>query len=124
MKKLIKPTEPIICKSLDKIESFIHTHPKVNFLFGAIFGAFDGLLRSAKETTRTQPFIRNNYDVKRFMGAVLVALVIGWVLPTTYFFWWQCVVSKLLVSFIIGVFVFDVFLAFLMWDARNIGGGF
>ena len=85
MKKLIKPIEPIIGKSLDRVESFIHAYPKVNFLFGAIFGAFDGLLRSAKETTRTQPFVRNNYDVKRFMGAVLVALVIGWVLPAIYF---------------------------------------
>ena len=85
MKKLIKPIEPIIGKSLDRVETFIHAHPKVDFLFGAVFGAFDGLLRSAKETTQTQPFIRNNYDVKRFMGAVLVALVIGWVLPALYF---------------------------------------
>src|SRR3990172_8294703 len=105
IKKLKKKIEKIIGKSLDRVESFIHTHPKVDFLFGAIFGAFDGLLRSAKETTQIQPFIRNNYDVKRFMGAVLVALVIGWVLAAIYFFGWQCVVSKLLVSFIIGVFV-------------------
>src|SRR3989304_8695554 len=111
MKNILKPLEPILSKSLDRVESFIHTHPKVDFLFGAIFGAFDGLLRSAKETTQTQPFIRNNYDVKRFMGAVLVALVLGWVLPAIYFFGWQCVVSRLLVSFIIGVFVVVVLAA-------------
>ena len=85
MKKLTKPIEPILSKGLDRVESFIHGHPKVNFLFGALFGAFDGLLRSTKETTQRQPFIRNNYDVKRFMGAVLVALVFGWVFPAIYF---------------------------------------
>jgi len=124
MKKLIKPIEPIISKSLDRVESFIHAHQKVNFLFGAIFGAFDGLLRSTKETTRTQPFIRNNYDVKRFMGAVLVALVFGWVLPAMYFFGWQCVVSRLAVSFIIGVFVVDVLWAIIAREDHISEGGF
>lgn len=124
MKKLLKPIEPILDKGLDTVESFIHTHPKVNFLFGAIFGAFDGLLRSSKETTHTQPFIRNNYDVKRFMGAVLVALVVGWVLPAMYFYGWQCVVSKLLVSFIIGIFIVDVLWAVIAREEHISEGGF
>ena len=97
MKNLLKPMEPLLNKSLDSVESFIHSHRKVNFLFGAVFEAFDGLLRSTKKITQTQPFIRNNYDVKRFMGAVLVALIFGWVLPAIYFFGWQCVMSRLLV---------------------------
>jgi len=124
MKKLLKPVEPIISKCLDKMESFIHTHRKVNFLFGSLFGAFDGLIRSTGETTQTQPFIRNNYDVKRFMGAVLVALVIGWVLPATYFFGWQCVVSKLLVSIVIGIFVVDVIWAIIAREDHISEGGF
>ncbi len=124
MKNILKPLEPILSKSLDKVESFIHNHRNVNFLFGAIFGAFDGLLRSAQETTRTQPFIRNNYDVKRFMGAVLVALVIGWVLPAAYFFGWQCVVSKLVVSLVVGVFVVDVLWAIIAREDHISEGGF
>ncbi|MCF6154808.1 MAG: RnfABCDGE type electron transport complex subunit D [Candidatus Brocadia sp.] len=124
MKKLLKPIEPILDKGLDNVESFIHTHPKVNFLFGAIFGAFDGLLRSSKETTHTQPFIRNNYDVKRFMGAVLVALVAGWVLPAMYFYGWQCVATKLLVSFVVGIFVVDVIWAIVAREEHISEGGF
>lgn len=124
MKKFLKPVEPILDKGLDTVESFIHTHPKVNFLFGSLFGAFDGLLRSSKETTHTQPFIRNNYDVKRFMGAVLVALVVGWVLPAIYFYGWQGVVSKLLVSFVIGIFVVDVIWAIIARENHISEGGF
>ncbi|MFN3532059.1 MAG: RnfABCDGE type electron transport complex subunit D [Candidatus Brocadia sp.] len=124
MKKILKPIEPILDKGLDTVESFIHTHPKINFLFGALFDAFDGLLRSPKKTTHTQPFIRNNYDVKRFMGAVLVALVVGWVLPAIYFYGWQCVVSKLLVSFIIGIFVVDVIWAIIAREEHISEGGF
>jgi Na+-transporting NADH:ubiquinone oxidoreductase subunit B/electron transport complex protein RnfD len=124
MKKLLKPFEPILNKSLDGMESFIHSHKKAHFLFGALFGAFDGLLRNPKETTQTQPFLRNNYDVKRFMGAVLVALIFGWVLPATYFFGWQCVVTKLLVSFIIGVFVVDVLWAIIAREDHISEGGF
>ncbi len=124
MKKLLKPIEPIIDKGLDTLEAFIHTHRKVNFLVGALFGAFDGLLRSTKETTQSQPFIRNNYDVKRFMGAVLVALVFGWVFPAIYFYGWQCVISKLIVSFIIGVFVVDVIWAIIAREDHISEGGF
>lgn len=124
IKKFLKPIEPIFNKGLDKVESIIHTHKKANFLFGALFGAFDGLLRSPKETAQSPPFIRNNYDVKRFMGAVLVALVIGWVLPAIYFYGWQCVISKLLVSFIIGVFVVDVLWAIIAREDHISEGGF
>lgn len=124
MKKLLEPVEPILNKSLDSIESFIHTHKGVKFLFGSLFGAFDGLIRSTKETTLTQPFIRNNYDVKRFMGAVLVALVIGWVFPAIYFYGWQCVISKLLVSVVIGVFIVDVIWAVIASEDHISEGGF
>ena len=124
MKNLLKPIEPILDKGLDTVESFIRTHSSVNFLFGALFGAFDGLLRSPKETAHAQPFIRNNYDVKRFMGAVLVALVVGWVLPAMYFYGWQGVVSKLLVSFIIGIFVVDVIWAIIAREEHISEGGF
>lgn len=124
MKKLLKPVEPIINKSLDSVESFIHTHRNVNFLFGALFSAFDGLLRSTKETTRTQPFIRNNYDVKQFMGAVLVALVFGWVLPAIYFYGWQCVILKLVVSFVVGIFIVDVIWAIIAREDHISEGGF
>lgn len=124
MKKFLKPIEPVLDKGLDVLDTFIRDHKKVHFLFGAIFGAFDGLLRSSKETTHAQPFIRNNYDVKRFMGAVLVALVFGWVLPATYFYGWQCVVSKLLVSFLIGIFVVDVVWAILAREEHISEGGF
>ncbi len=124
MKKLLKPIEPILSKGFDRVESFIHTHRSVKFLFGSIFGAFEGLVRGTKETTQTQPFIRNNYDVKRFMGAVLVALVIGWVFPAIYFYGWQCVISKLIVSLIIGVFVVDVLWAIIAREEHISEGGF
>lgn len=124
MKKLLKPIEPILDKGLDAVESFIHSYPKVNFLFGALFGAFDGLLRNPKETASTQPFIRNNYDVKRFMGAVLVALLCGWVLPAMYFYGWQGVLSKLCVSFVVGVFFVDVIWAIVAREEHISEGGF
>ncbi|MEP9410096.1 MAG: RnfABCDGE type electron transport complex subunit D [Candidatus Brocadia sp.] len=124
MKKILKPVEPVLEKGLDTLESFIRTRPKVNFLFGALFGAFDGLLRGPKETAHTQPFIRNNYDVKRFMGAVLVALVVGWVLPAVYFYGWQSVATKLLVSFVIGIFVVDVIWAIVAREEHISEGGF
>ena len=124
MKKVLKPIEPIIDKGLDNVGSFIHAHRNVNFLFGALFEAFDGLLRSPKETAHTQPFIRNNYDVKRFMGAVLIALVFGWVLPAIYFYGWQSVISKLLVSFIVGVFIIDVLWVIIAREDHISEGGF
>ncbi len=124
MNKILKTIEPVLNKSLDRVESFIHSNKKVNFLFGAIFGAFDALLRSGKETTHAQPYIRNNYDVKRFMGAVLVALVFGWVMPAIYFYGWQCVAYKLVVSFVIGVFVVDVLWAIIAREDHISEGGF
>lgn len=124
MKKFLKPLEPILDKGLNTAESFIHTHRNVHFLFGALFGAIDGLLRSPKQTAQTQPFIRNNYDVKRFMGAVLVALTCGWVLPAMYLYGWQCVVPKLLISFIAGIFVADVLWAIIAREEHISEGGF
>lgn len=124
MKKLPKPVELIINKNLDRIESFIHTHQTVNFLFGSLFTAFDSLLRSSKDTAQVQPFIRNNYDVKRFMGAVLVALVFGWVIPALYFFGWQTVLSRLVVSIVAGVFIVDVIWAVIAREKHISEGGF
>ena len=124
MKNALKPLEPIIAKGLDKVESFIHTHRGAEFLFGAIFAAFDGLIRGPKETAQSQPFVRSNYDTKKFMGAVLVALVFGWVLPAVYFYGWQCVISRLMVSFIAGVFVVDVLWAVLAREKHISEGGF
>ncbi len=86
MKKTIKNIEPILNKTLNKAESFIQSRPRVNFLFGALFAAFDGLIRSSKDTAKTQPFIRNQMDAKQYMGGVLVALFLGWVVPSIYFF--------------------------------------
>lgn len=124
MKKLLKPIEDTLSKNLDRTESFIHAHPKINFLFGSLFEAFDSLIRSTRETARTQPFIRNNYDVKRFMGAVLVALAFGWVFPAIYFYGWQCVLPKLMVSFIVGVFIVDVMWAIIAREGHISEGGF
>lgn len=124
MKKFLKPIEPFLDKGLNIAESFIHTHRTAHFLFGGLFDAFDGLLRSPKETTQTLPFIRNNYDVKRFMGAVLVALVGGWVLPAMYLFGWQCVIPKLLISFIAGTFIVDVLWVIIAREEHISEGGF
>lgn len=124
MKKFLKPLEPILDKGLNAAESFIHTHRNVHFLFGALFGAIDGLLRSPKETAHAPPFIRNNYDVKRFMGAVLVALIGGWVLPAMYLYGWQCVVPKLLISFLAGIFVVDVLWVIIAREEHIAEGGF
>lgn len=124
MKKFLKPLEPLLDKGLNAAESFIHTHRKVNFFFGAVFEAFDGLIRNPKETAQSPPFIRHNYDVKRFMGAVLVALVCGWVLPAIYLYGWQCVVPKLIVSFIAGVFIADFLWVIIAREEHIAEGGF
>ena len=46
-------------------------------------------------------------DVKQYMGGILAALFFGWVLPAIYFYGFMCVVPKLIVSFVVGVFVVD-----------------
>lgn len=124
MKKLLNKLESPLNKNLDRIETFIHTHETVNFLFGAVFEAFDGLLRSSKHTAQTQPFIRNNTDTKKFMGAVLIALTMGWVFPAMYFYGLQCVISKLIVSLVVGVFVVDVIWAIIAREDHISEGGF
>ncbi len=124
MKKTIKKIEPVLNKSLNKVESFIQSRPGVNFLFGALFEAFDGLIRSSKDTAGTQPFIRNQMDAKQYMGGVLVALLLGWVVPAIYFFGFMCVVPKLIVSFVIGVFIVDVLWVILAREERINEGGF
>jgi len=124
MKKLLDRLDPILNKTLDKAESFVYSHKRVNFLFGALFEAFDGLLRSTRRTALSPPYIRDNIDVKYYMGAVLVALAFGWVFPSIYFFGWQCVISKLLVSFVIGVFVVDVLWAIIAKEDHISEGGF
>ena len=124
MKQTMKKFEPILNKNLNKVESFIQTRPRVNFLFGALFEAFDGLIRGSKETAKTQPFIRNPMDIKQFMGGILVALVLGWVLPSIYFFGFLCVVPKIIVSFVVGVFIVDVLWVILAKEERINEGGF
>lgn len=124
MKKTIKKIEPILNKTLNKAESFIQSRPKVNFLFGALFEAFDGLIRSSKDIAKTQPFIRNQMDAKQYMGGILVALFLGWVVPAIYFFGFLCVVPKLIVSFVVGVFIVDVIWVILAKEERINEGGF
>jgi Na+-transporting NADH:ubiquinone oxidoreductase subunit B/electron transport complex protein RnfD len=124
MKKTIKNIEPILNKTLNKAESFIQSRPKVNFLFGALFEAFDGLIRSSKDTAKAQPFIRNQMDAKQYMGGILVALFLGWVVPAIYFFGFLCVVPKLIVSFVVGVFIVDVIWVILAKEERINEGGF
>jgi Na+-transporting NADH:ubiquinone oxidoreductase subunit B/electron transport complex protein RnfD len=124
MKDIVKKIEPILNKTLNKAESFIQSRPKVNFLFGALFEAFDGLIRSSKDTAKTQPFIRNQMDAKQYMGGILVALFLGWVVPAIYFFGFLCVVPKLIVSFVVGVFIVDVLWVILAKEERINEGGF
>ncbi|MDR4497520.1 MAG: RnfABCDGE type electron transport complex subunit D [Candidatus Scalindua sp.] len=124
MKQIIKKFEPILNKNLNRVESFIQTRPRVNFLFGALFEAFDGLIRSSKDTAKTQPYIRNQMDIKQFMGGILVALFLGWVLPSIYFFGILCVVPKIIVSFVVGVFIVDVLWVILAKEERINEGGF
>ncbi len=124
MKKIIKDIETILNKNLNKVETFIQSRSKVDFLFGALFEAFDGLIRSTKDTAKTQPFIRNQMDVKQYMGGILAALFFGWVVPAIYFYGFLCVVPKLIVSFAVGVFVVDVIWVILAREERINEGGF
>ena len=124
MKDILKNIESVLNKNLNNIGSYIHSRPKVDFLFGALFEAFDGLLRSTKDTAKTQPFIRNRMDTKQYMGGVLIALFAGWVVPAIYFFGFLCVVPKLLVSFVAGVFIVDALWVILAREKRINEGGF
>jgi Na+-transporting NADH:ubiquinone oxidoreductase subunit B/electron transport complex protein RnfD len=63
-------------------------------------------------------------DVKQYMGGVLVALFFGWVVPAIYFYGFLCVVPKLIVSFVVGVFVVDVIWVILAREERINEGGF
>ncbi len=124
MKKTFKNIETVLNKSLNSIETFIQSHPKVNFLFGALFEATDGLIRSTKDTAKNPPFIRNSMDVKQYMGGILAALFFGWVLPAIYFYGFMCVVPKLIVSFVVGVFIVDLIWVILAREERINEGGF
>ena len=124
MKKTFKNIETILNNSLNSIETFIQSHPKVNFLFGALFEATDGLIRSTKDTAKNPPFIRNSMDVKQYMGGILAALFFGWVLPAIYFYGFMCVVPKLIVSFVVGVFIVDLIWVILAREERINEGGF
>jgi RnfABCDGE-type electron transport complex D subunit len=124
MKDIVKKIGPLLNKNLNKVESFIQSHPKVNFLFGALFEAADGLIRSTKDTAKNPPFIRSKMDVKQYMGGILVALFFGWVVPAIYFYGFLCVVPKLIVSFVVGVFIVDVLWVILAREERINEGGF
>ncbi|MDR4503768.1 MAG: RnfABCDGE type electron transport complex subunit D [Candidatus Scalindua sp.] len=122
--RISKNKDPFVNKTLNRIESFIHTRPRVNFLFGSLFDAFDGLIRSAKDTSKSPPFIRNQMDVKQYMGGVIVALIFGWVLPAIYFYGFFCVVPKIIVSFVVGVFIVEVLWVILARETKINEGGF
>ena len=122
--KIIKSIETFLNRNLNNAENYVQSRPKANFLFGALFEACDGLIRSTKDTTKTPPYIRSNVDVKQYMGAVLVALFFGWVAPAIYFYGFLCVVPKLIVSLGIGVFVVDVIWVVLAREERINEGGF
>ena len=122
--KIYKSIETILNKNLNKAENFVQSRPKVNFLFGALFEACDGLIRSTKDTAQAPPYIRSNMDVKQYMGAVLVALFFGWIVPAIYFYGFLCVVPKLIISLAIGVFVVDVIWVVLAREERINEGGF
>ena len=124
MKKTFKNIETILNNSLNSIETFIQSHPKVNFLFGALFEATDGLIRSTKDTAKNPPFIRSSMDVKQYMGGILAALFFGWVVPAIYFYGFMCVIPKLIVSFVVGVFVVDLIWVILAREERINEGGF
>jgi RnfABCDGE-type electron transport complex D subunit len=124
MNKIFKNIEAIINKNLNKAENYIQSRSRVNFLFGALFEACDGLIRSSKDTSKNPPYIRNGIDVKQYMGAVLVALFFGWVVPAIYSYGFICVVPKLIVSFGVGVFVVDLIWVILAREERINEGGF
>ncbi len=122
--KILKNIETVFNKNLNKAENYVQSRAKVNFLFGALFEACDGLIRSTKETTTAPPFIRGGIDAKQYMGGVLVALFFGWILPAIYFYGFLCVVPKLIVSLAVGVFVVDVIWVVLAKEERISEGGF
>ncbi|WP_096893978.1 RnfABCDGE type electron transport complex subunit D [Candidatus Scalindua japonica] len=122
--KIIKSIETLLNKKLNNTENFVQSSPKVNFLFGALFEACDGLIRSTKDTAKAPPFIRSSLDAKQYMGGVLVALFFGWIVPAIYFYGFLCVVPKLIVSIVIGVFVVDVVWVILAREERISEGGF
>ena len=120
-----KSIETILNKNLNKAETFCSITPKRLIFFSvALFEACDGLIRSTKDTAQAPPYIRNNMDVKQYMGGVLVALFFGWIVPAIYFYGFLCVVPKLIVSLVIGVFVVDVIWVVLAREERINEGGF
>ncbi len=122
--KRFKKIETVINNNLNKAEDFVQSRPKVNFLFGALFEACDGLIRSTKDTAKVPPYIRRGMDAKQYMGGVLIALFLGWIAPAIYFYGFLCVVPKLIVSLTVGVFVVDVIWVVLAREERINEGGF
>jgi RnfABCDGE-type electron transport complex D subunit len=122
--KIFKSIETVLNKNLNRAENYVQSHARVNFLFGALFEACDGLIRSTKNTAQSPPYIRRGMDAKQYMGGVLVALFFGWVVPAIYFYGFLCVVPKLIVSYVIGVFVVDVIWVVLAREERISEGGF
>ena len=66
--KIFKSIETVLNKNLNRAENYVQSHAKVNFLFGALFEACDGLIRSTKNTAQSPPYIRRGIDVKQYMA--------------------------------------------------------
>ncbi len=122
--KIFKSIETTLNKNLNRAENYVQSHAKVNFLFGALFEACDGLIRGTRDSAQTPPYIRRGMDAKQYMGGVLVALFFGWVVPAIYFYGFLCVVHKLIVSYVVGVFIVDVIWVVLAREERISEGGF
>ncbi len=124
MNKIFKNIEKFINKNLNMVENYVQSRSGINFLFGALFEACDGLIRSTKDSAKNPPYIRSKMDAKLYMGGVLVALFFGWVVPAIYFYGFLCVVPKLIVSFGVGVFIVDLIWVILAREERINEGGF
>ncbi len=84
---------------LDKVRPNFETERKLHLL-RPLFHAIDNFLLSPATATAAAPFIRDPLDVKRFMSAVILALMPS-VLASLYFFGLR-VIAMIAVSYAVG----------------------
>ena len=86
---------------LDRIEDAVAKHPAVHRVFHPPLEALDNFFLRKPETTTGAPHLRDALDLKRYMIAVVVALMPA-VLLSIYLFGWR-VVAIIFVSYLFGV---------------------
>lgn len=96
-----------LLKILDRIRSDYFEEGRKFSMFKPVFDAADAFHFSPAELTETSPYIRDPLDLKRFMSAVIIALVPC--LAAAFYFYGLRIIAVIIVSYAAGGIVEVIF---------------